>query len=73
MSVGAVCKMCELLIENWNSAERRKWCEDMRKLLILNGLRPEDYHHDCFIDRVTGFVRQANTADAGAHEFAEPI
>ena len=73
MSVGATCKVCQLPIKDWMSPERRKWCEDMRGLLILNGLRPEDYHQDCFIDVVTGFSQPAKKTESGTRVISKPL
>ena len=48
-----ICKRCGRPIEDASTESRSEWCLSMRRLLLLNGIQPEDYHPKCFIDALT--------------------
>ena len=43
------CRSCGLVIADHDTAQRRKWCGSMRRL-ILTTVQPEDYHRECFVN-----------------------
>lgn len=47
-----MCRSCGLVIGDHGTARRRAWCGSMRRLLLLQTAQPEDYHPDCFVNRI---------------------
>lgn len=47
-----MCRSCGLVIGDQDTARRRAWCGSMRRLLVLGAVQPEDYHADCFVNRI---------------------
>jgi hypothetical protein len=44
------CGRCRFPIAEPESEKRKEWCGSIRRLLKIEGTRPEDYHEDCFLD-----------------------
>lgn len=47
-----MCRSCGLVIGDHDTSRRRAWCGSMRRLLVLQTVQPEDYHRDCFVNRI---------------------
>jgi hypothetical protein len=56
------CKRCNFPIADAESEKRKRWCQSIRRLLILGAVRPEDYHEECFMD---GLMQQSAPTSRG--------